>query len=201
MSTAAIGGGLLTGLLGGLSGLFNPRPPSLSPVQQQALNSTLPTVASGAIAPLTLNPQVQQTDYAQIAQSLGGANDQATHALAARGLGRSGLLANALIQNAGSAQTAQNAANQSNLALSQQTKLANLQALSQLLNVNNTPGQSGFGGFMAGLAPLAAYSIQNGLNNNATGGSPFAGYGSNVSNPLPTAPTGIPTTLDLSGGG
>jgi hypothetical protein len=59
------------------------------------------------------------------------------------------------------------------------------------LNVNATGGQSGAGAFTAGLAPVAAYSIQNMMNQNAggqnqfppgynAGGGPAQLYGNNV---------------------
>lgn len=158
---------LIPSLLGGAAGAANTRPPALNPTQSAGLESLI-----GPNGPLwklinnpTIDPIQQALLFGQNAQSLTGANNQVTHALTSRGLGRSGLLGQALMQNANQSQ-----ANQSgiNLSLEQQAvqrQQSAMQALLQGLNVNTTPGQSGFGGFMAGMAPVAAYSIQNMLNN------------------------------------
>ena len=157
--------GALGSVLGGISGAANTRPPSLNPAQSKALNTILPFLTQGAMGPLSINPQEQALNYGNIAQSLTGANNAVTHSLVSRGLGRSGILGSALMQNQLGATQAQNSSNMGLLQQSFQQRLADLQALMQGLNVNATPGQSGFGGFMAGMAPVAAYSIQNALNN------------------------------------
>ena len=164
-------GGLLSigsSLLGGLAGVANPRPPSLNPAQLKALNTILPFLTKGAMGPLSINPQEQALNYGNIAQSRTGADNALTHALVSRGLGRSGILGAGLMQNQLGATAAQNTSNMGLLQQSFQQRLADLQALMEGLNVNATPGQSGFGGFMAGMAPVAAYSIQNALNNSAS---------------------------------
>jgi hypothetical protein len=189
-------GGLLAGgitsLLGGIAGAANTRPPSLSPSQSGALNGLLAPNSSlmqTAFQPAGIDPIQQALMYGQNAQSLTGANNQVTHALVSRGLGRSGLLGAGLMQNANQSQTNQN---QINLGLQQQgiqRQQMSIQDILGLLNVNNTPGQSGFGGFMAGLAPVAAYSIQNGLNK---------GY-ANQSGPTGGMPESLPTSFPMAG--
>jgi len=162
-------GGLLSSLFGGIAGAANPRPPALNPAQTNALNSLLG--GSSNLMQLALGtPQPDATQrgylFGQNAQSLTGANNQATHALTSRGLGRSGLLGQALMQNANQSQVNQG---NINLSLEQQAIQRQQQAwqtIAQLLQTNATPGQSGFGAFTAGLAPVAAYSIQNALNSN-----------------------------------
>jgi hypothetical protein len=182
-------------LLGGISGAANPRPPSLSGPQSAALNALLgpnSNLLSTAMGNPTIDPVQQANMFAQNAQSLTGANNAVTHALTSRGLGRSGLLGAGLIQNQN-----QSAANQGNinLGLQQQAvqqKQLSIQDLLGLLNVNNTPGQSGLGAFMAGMAPVAAYSIQNQLNKSygQNSGVPNATLGDLTSmgaaSPLPT---------------
>lgn len=178
--------GIASSLLGGIAGASNPRPPSLSPVQQQALNTLLPQLMQQVQGPVSIDPVQQAALFGQIAQSTTGANNQVTHALASRGLGQSGILGAALMQNANTAQTQQNNAN---LALQQQAiqqRQANIGDITQLLGVNNTPGQSTAGGFFSGLAPVMAYSLQNMANSrnnqnaNAGGGTDSSGgeYGS-----------------------
>jgi len=171
-------GGILSGLLGGISGASNPRPPSLNPAQTGALNNLLgpgSNLSKLAYGTPQADPLQQAQLYGQNAQSLTGANNQATHALVSRGLGRSGLLGQALMQNSNQSQVNQG---NINLSLEQQAIQRQQQAwqtIAQLLNIGATPGQSGFGGFMAGVAPIAAYSIQNGLNsriNNQVGPTP-----------------------------
>lgn len=161
-------GGLASSLLGGVAGAANPRPPSLNPAQSAALNgllgkgSNLMGLANGTPG---IDPIQQALLYGQNAQSLTGANNQATHALVSRGLGTSGLLGQALMGNANQSQVNQG---NINLGLQQQgiQRQQNAwQTIAQLLGVNATPGQSGFGAFMGGLAPVAAYSIQNAMNN------------------------------------
>lgn len=163
-------GGLLTGgigsLLGGLAGLGNKRPPSLDPTQSGGLDALIRSLMPNATGTPTIDPVQQQQLFGQNAQSLTGANNAVTHALTSRGLGRSGLLGAGLMQNQNQSQVNQG---NINLGLQQQAvqqKQLSIQDLLGLLNVNNTPGQSGFGAFMAGMAPVAAYSIQNQLNRN-----------------------------------
>lgn len=161
-------GGLGSALLGGISGASNPRPPSLNPAQTKSLNSLLSpgsNLSGLAFGTPQADPIQRALLYGQNAASLTGANNQVTHALTSRGLGRSGLLGQALMQNAN-----QSTQNQTgiNLNLEQQSIQRQQQAwqtIAQLLQTNATPGQSGFGAFMGGLAPVAAYSIQNALNN------------------------------------
>jgi len=159
--------GGLGSLLGGIAGAANTRPPALNPAQGTTLNNLLgpnSNLSQLAFGTPTMDPIQQALLFGQNAQSLTGANNQVTHALTSRGLGRSGLLGQALMQNANQSQV-----NQSNinLGLEQQAIQRQQQAwqtIAQLLNINATPGQSGFGGFMAGMAPVAAYSIQSMLN-------------------------------------
>lgn len=163
---AIIAGG--TALAGGIAGAANRRPPALNPAQQNALNSLLgpnSSLLSTAMGAPKIDPILQALMFGQNAQSLTGANNQATHALTSRGLGRSGLLAQALMGNANQSQVNQGNINQSLLNLGYQQKQASIQDILGLLGQNATPGQSGFGGFMAGLAPILAYSIQNMQNN------------------------------------
>jgi hypothetical protein len=169
-------GGLASGLLGGITGAANPRPPSLNPAQTGALNHLLSpgsTLSGLAFGTPQADPLQRAMLYGQNAASLTGANNQVTHALTSRGLGRSGLLGQALMQNAN-----QSTQNQTgiNLSLEQQAIQRQQQAwqtIAQLLQTNATPGQSGFGGFMAGVAPVAAYSIQNAINNRSIATPPF----------------------------
>jgi hypothetical protein len=172
-------GGIIQSLLGGIAGAANPRPPSLSPIQQTTLNNLLgpnSQLQNLANQPAGIDPIQQMLLYGQNAQSLTGANNQVTHSLTSRGLGRSGLLGAGLIQNANQSQANQG---QINLGLQQQgiqRQQSAIQSLIQLLNVNNTKGQSGLGAFMAGLAPVAAYSIQNQLNGNYANANGTGGY-------------------------
>lgn len=164
---APIIGAALPGIIGGVAGAANPRPPSLSPVQSQSLNQLLPQLMQQIQGPVRIDPVQQALLYNQNAQNLTGANNQVTNALVSRGLGHSGLLGAGLIQNANASQANQN---QINLGLQNQAiqqRQANIQDILGLLNVNNTPGQSGFGSFMSGMAGPLSYSIQNMMNNNA----------------------------------
>lgn len=195
----ALLGALGSSLLGGIAGAANPRPPSLDPSQHAALttllgkNSNLSQLAYGTPG---IDPIQQALLYGQNAQSLTGANNQVTHALTSRGLGRSGLLGQALMGNANQSQVNQGGIN---LGLQQQGIQRQQQAwqqITQLLGINDTPGQSGFGAFMGGLAPVAAYSIQNALNNR--GSTPVAN--APIGN-LPMPPAGnIPTPFPGFGG-
>lgn len=164
---------LIPGLLGGLSGAANTRPPSLSGPQNSALNALISSLMPRITGTPQIDPVQQALMYGQNAASLTGANNQVTHALVSRGLGRSGLLGAGLMQNANQSQ-----ANQNNINLGLQQQAIGLQqsAIQQLLgalNVNNTPGQSPFGGAMAGMAPLLAYGIQNQINNRNSGNPPI----------------------------
>lgn len=192
-------GGLGSALLGGAAGAANPRPPSLNPAQSTALNNLLSpksNLSGLAFGTPGIDPIQQALMYGQNAQSLTGANNQVTHALTSRGLGRSGLLGQALMGNANQSQANQTGIN---LGLQQQGIQRQQQAwqqIAQLLNVNSTPGQSGFGAFMGGLAPVAAYSIQNAMNNR--GSTPVAN--APIGN-LPMPPAGnIPTPFPGFGG-
>jgi len=168
-------GGLASSLLGGVAGAANPRPPSLNPAQTNSLNTLLSpgsNLSKLAFGNPQADPIQQALLYGQNAASLTGANNQVTHALTSRGLGRSGLLGQALMQNAN-----QSTQNQTgiNLSLEQQAiqrQQQSWQTIAQLLGVNATPGQSGFGAFMGGLAPVAAYSIQNAINGRNNPGFP-----------------------------
>ena len=199
-------GGILTSLLGGIAGAANPRPPSLSPIQQTTLNNLLGTnsqLQQLANNPAGIDPVQQSLLFGQNAQSLTGANNQVTHALVSRGLGRSGLLGAGLIQNANQSQANQG---QIDLGLQQQgiqRQQQAIQSLIQLLNVNNTKGQSGLGGFLAGLAPVAAYSIQNQLNSNyanPTGGVPSLPAGASAGDSAGTL-SGLISGLGSPAGG
>jgi hypothetical protein len=158
--------GAIPSLLGGLAGLFNPRPPALNNAQSGALNSLIPSLMNKAQGTPTIDPTQQALMYGNVAQNQTGAMNAATHALTGAGLGHSGLLGNALTQVANQAQQSRN---QGNMGLQQQAiqqQQFDLQTLLGLLNVNATGGQSGAGAFTAGVAPIAAYSIQNMLNQN-----------------------------------
>ena len=160
-------GALLGGigaLAGGLSGLLNPRPPSLSPVQSGALNQLIPSLMAKTQGPAQIDPTQQAALFGQINQNTVGANNAAIHSLTGAGLGRSGLLGSALIQNQDQAASSKN---QADLGLQQQAvqvQQQDLQSLIQALNVGNIPGQSGAGAAANGLAPLLAYNIQNQAN-------------------------------------
>lgn len=165
---AVIGGA--TSLIGGIAGGANKRPGSLSPVQGQALNSLLPFLQQGA----TSQPQIDQTQqnlmYGNVAANQTGANNAAIHSLTGAGLGHSGILGNALTQVANQAQQSRN---QGNMGLQQQAvqrQQFDIQSLLQGIGINNTPGQSTLGAVSAGMAPMAAYSLQNYLNNNQNQG-------------------------------
>ncbi len=172
--------GIGSSLIGGIAGAANRRPPSLSGMQSGALDQLLKSLMPQATGTPTIDPIQQALMYGQNAQSLTGANNAVTHALVSRGLGHSGILGAGLMQNENQSQANQN---NINLGLQQQAvqqRQLNIQDILGLLNVNNTPGQSGFGGFMAGLAPVAAYSIQNALNGSYKGGGGApVGSGSN----------------------
>lgn len=166
--------GVIGSLLGGITGMANPRPPSLSPVQSQALNSLIPSLQQGAQATPAIDQTQQNLMYGNVAANQTGANNAAIHSLTAAGLGHSGLLGGALTQVANQAQQSRN---QGNMGLQQQAvqrQQFDIQSLIQSLNVNNTPGQSPFGAFTAGMAPVAAYSLQNYLNNNQNNGQSMA---------------------------
>jgi len=180
-------GAVLPGLLGGIAGSSNPRPPALNPGQSNALNNLLSpsgNLYQTATQPVTIDPRLQAYMFGQNAQSLTGANNALTHALVSRGLGRSGLLAQGLFGNQQQSMVNQGNINQNLLQQAYQQKQLSLQDILGLLNVTSEPGaQSGFGAFMAGMAPLAAYSLQSQMNNryaNPNGGS--TGYWANMDN-------------------
>lgn len=171
--------GLATSVIGGITGATNARPPSLSPQQSQALNTQLQQDQSIANGPAKIDPTQQSALFQQNAQQQTAANDALGHNLAARGLDRSGLLAQGLINN-----QAQSSANQTgiNLGLQQQAiqqQNFNKQLTNQLIGIKDTPGQSTAGGFFAGAAPNANYAIQSAANNYTPGG-----------NQVPQAPAG-----------
>ncbi len=99
--------GFLGALLGGLAGGSNTRPPSLDPTQRTSLDALIKNLMPTATGAPKIDPLQQSLLYGQNAQSLTGANNQATHALTSRGLGTSGLLAQALMQNANQSQVNQ----------------------------------------------------------------------------------------------
>lgn len=165
IANALLGG--IPSLIGGIAGLFNKRPPALNGAQSQSLDALIPNLMGKAMATPTIDPTQQALMYSNIAQNQTGANNAATNALVSRGLGHSGVLGDALTQVANQAQSSRN---QGNMGLQQQAiqqQQFDLQTLLGLLNVNATGGQSGAGAFSAGMAPIAAYSIQNMLNSNA----------------------------------
>lgn len=192
-------------IAGGISGASNTRPPSLSPVQQNALNTLLPNLMNGpygATKTPTIDPIQQALLYGQNAQSLTGANNAVTHALVSRGLGRSGLLGAGLIQNQNQSQANQN---NINLGLQQQAiqqRQLNIQDILGLLNVPNIPGQSSAGGFFGGIAPLMAFlGAVNGGNAASSGGGantsgPYTyGYPSGPYNPNYFPSSGVATPM------
>ncbi len=183
---AAIAGALVSGLLGGISGAANKRPPSLDPTQSGSLDALIKSLMPNATGTPQIDPTQQALMYNNIAQGQTGANNAVTNALVSRGLGHSGILGGALTQVANQAQSGRNEAN---LGLQQQAvqqKQLSIQDILGLLNVSNIPGQSKFGGFMQGMAPIAAYSIQQMLNQR---GSSFNNNGT-----LPLAPTSTGTS-------
>jgi len=160
--------GAIPSLLGGVAGLFNKRPPSLSPVQSNALNALIPSLNQGALGTAQIDPTQQSLMYGNVAANQTGGFNAANHALTAAGLGHSGLLGNALTQVANQAQQSRN---EGNMGLQQQAiqrQQFDIQSLLQAIGINNTPGQSNMGAFSAGVAPVAAYSIQQMLNNRAS---------------------------------
>jgi len=169
---AAFAAPIVGGLLGGLSGLFNKRPPALNPDQTTDLNTLLRNLLPTATGTPKIDPTLQALDYGNIAQSQTGANNAVTNSLVSRGLGHSGLHGEALTQVANQAQAGRNASdvNLQNQAIQQ--KQLSIQDILGLLNVNTTPGQSNAGGFSAGIAPILAYSLQQMMNSR---GMPGAG--------------------------
>lgn len=168
-------GGLLPGLISGLAGSANTRPPSLDPTQRGSLDSLIKGLMPTAQGTPTIDPIQQALMYGNIAASQTGANDAVTNALVSRGLGHSGLLGGALTQVANQAQQSRN---QANLGLQQQAiqqKQLSIQDILGLLSVNNAPGQSGGAGFLNGMAPVLAYSIQSMMNNGGFGGGGSSG--------------------------
>src|SRR5205807_1502813 len=98
-------------LIGGAGGASNRRPPSLDPTQSSTLDNLLKQLYPQVGATPKIDPVQQSLLYDQIAKSgVGGAN-RITNALTSRGLGRSGLLAQGLTQNANQVSAAQTGAN------------------------------------------------------------------------------------------
>lgn len=173
--------GAIPSLLGGLSGLFNKRPPALNPAQSGSLNSMIPYLQNQIQGPTQIDPTQQALMYGNVAANQTGAANSATNLLTSRGLGHSGLLGGALTQVANQAQQSRNEGNQQLQGQAYQRQNLDLQTLLGMLNVNATGGQSGAGAFSAGLAPIAAYSIQNMMNNqganSGSGNNPYFNNG------------------------
>lgn len=156
MPVPAIIGGA-SALVGGLAGLGNRRPPSLTRTQSSTLDMLLkdlyPQTKSTGIDPIQ-----QALLYDEIARSGRGAETRLTNRFASRGL-RGGLVAQGLSDVSGNIQGAQN---QANLMLQQQSIQQRNETIRQilgLLGVQDIPGQSGFGAFMAGAAGPLAYAL------------------------------------------
>jgi len=140
------------GIIGGIGGATNRRPPSLDQTQSGILDNLLKQLYPQVGATPTIDKTQQAGLFDEIARSgVGGAN-RITNQLVSRGLGRSGLLASGLSQNSAAISGAQS---QANLALQQQAvqqRNQTIQQILQLLGVSNIPGQSGIGGFFSGAA-------------------------------------------------
>jgi hypothetical protein len=160
-------------VIGAVAGSANKRPPSLSPTQQTALNSTINAALPTANGAPTIDPTLQATALDANARSLTGANNQVDHALASRGLARSGVAAAALQNNA-----AQSSANQTNITNNLQNQAIGQknfaqQLIAKLTQTPDIPGQSGLGAFTASLAgtlPGAIASAGNAYENYDSGG-------------------------------
>ena len=186
MPIAAAIHGIAGGIMGGLAGLGHRRPPSLDPTQRYSLDALLGELYphNRGLGTPHIDPTQQGLLYNQIAAQGRGAENRITSQFAARGLGRSGLLAQGLMQNSAGMQQAQN---QTDLTLQQQAmnqRNETIRQIIQLLGVNNIPGQSGLGAFMAGFAPPAAQGFSQlnfgGSNGNSggytTSGGPIWGW-------------------------
>ncbi len=156
---AAVIPAIAGGVLGGIGGATNTRPPSLDPTQRGSLDSLLKLLMPQVGATPTIDPVQQSLMRNQIAQAgVGGAN-RVTNALVSRGLGRSGLLAQGLTQNSNQISAAQTG---SDLALQQQAigqRNTTIQQILGLLGVSNIPGQSGIGGFFSGASGAFAKAL------------------------------------------
>lgn len=160
MPVAAAVAPLAGSVIGAIAGGANKRPPSLSPQQQQAQNSDIQLAEQGASGTPTIDKTQQSALFQNNAQQLTAANAGLTDSLASRGLGRSGVLAQGLINN-----QAQSSANQNNINLNlQQAAVQNQQFNRSLLNnltqTPNIPGQSTTGAVTAGAAAPLAYALQ-----------------------------------------
>ena len=180
MPIAAAIPGIAGGIMGGLAGLGNKRPPSLDPTQRFTLDSLLGQLypKGRGIGEAQIDPRQQALMFGNIAAQGRGGENRITNQFAARGLGRSGLLAQGLMQNSAGMQEAQN---RTDLTLQQQAitqRNETIRQIVQLLGVNNIPGQSNAGAFMAGFAPPAAqgFSQLNFGGGNTTSGGPIWGW-------------------------
>jgi hypothetical protein len=155
-------------LAAGIGGATNPRPPSLDRTQSSTLDALLKQLYGTVGTTPTIDPVQRALMFGNIAQEGTAGANRATNALTSRGLGRSGLLAQALNQNSSGIQAAQN---NTDLGLQQQAisqRNTTIQQILGLLGVTNVPGQSGVSGFFSGagsaLGPLA-YALAKGGSN------------------------------------
>jgi hypothetical protein len=147
------------GILGGIGGATNTRPPSLDPTQRGTLDSLLKTLSGTVGATPKIDPEQQANLFGQVAQSgVGGAN-RIVNALSSRGLGRSGLLASGLTQNSNQISANQTAVNQQLQQQAINQRNTTIQQILGLLGVSNIPGQSGVGGFFSGAAGPLSYGL------------------------------------------
>lgn len=163
--------GVAGSVIGGLGGAANTRPPSLDKTQSTTLDSLLNQLYPSVSKTPTIDPVQRNIEFGNIAQEGVGANNRVTNALTSRGLGRSGLLAQAVTQNSLGVQAAQN---QTDLALQQQAisqRNTTINQIMQLLGVSNIPGQSKIGGFLSGFAgPFAKTLASLGGGGSSSGG-------------------------------
>ena len=191
MPVAAAIAPLAGAAIGAISGASNPRPPSLTPQQNTALNASLASNSATANAPASIDPVQQALMYGQNARNTVAANNATTNALASRGLGSSGILASGIQQNEDT-----NQVNNSNtdLALQQQSiqqkDFAN-QMIASLTKVSDIPGQSTLGAATAGAAGPLTAAIGN-ASNFSNPGSSFNYWAANNANP--TVPSFTPQT-------
>lgn len=177
MPVAAAIPAIAGGIIGGIGGATNTRPPSLDKTQRFTLDSLLKNLYPTVGTTPTIDPKQRALMFGDIAQEGVGAANRITNLLTSRGLGRSGLLAKGLTENSLGVQAAQN---QTDLALQQQAisqRNTTINQILSLLGVSNIPGQSGIGGFFSGAAGPFAYALSKlgggglfGMNNpEATG--------------------------------
>jgi hypothetical protein len=161
MPVAAAVAPLAGSVIGAIAGGANKRPPTLSPTQKAANDADLAAATRSATGPATIDPTLQATALDANARSLTGANAQVDHALASRGLGRSGVAAAALQNNA-----AQSSANQTGITNNLQNQAIqnqqfNRQLIAALTKTPDQPGQSTFGAVANGLAGTLPGAIQS----------------------------------------